>query len=148
MSNDSRKSIPVSDVSFDVDDETLEQLQSLSGQSIAAAVVWDDSIADALQHDELADPAVDMDVYLSDGVFFELYGVLCYPSLESDPLANVSDIQKAVVALANSGVWLEELATDTEDDLVLVLSDRDGPVLYLNAGAWRLEEWEELPDPA
>jgi hypothetical protein len=41
---------------------------------------------------------------------------------------------------------LEEIAVDEDDGLVLVIAARHRPELYLQVGAWLLDEWEELPD--
>jgi len=43
-------------------------------------------------------------------------------------------------------VKLLEVAVDEEDGLVLVLGRGDQPDIYLQVGAWLLDEWEELPD--
>ena len=136
------------EVSFRVDMETLEQLDSLSGQQVVATTVWDDSVTQALADVETVDSAVDMDLYLSDGIFFELYGVLCYADLESEPLPDAAAVESALNYLIKLGIQLQETASDTEEDLVLVLADAGGPAMYLNVGAWSLEEWEELPDGA
>ena len=134
------------DIRFVVDDEALDELSALSGERIAGVAVWEDSITQALDQSELTDSAVDLDVYLDGGVFFELYGVLCYPDVNSEPLAGTDAIDEHIASLVSSGIVLEEIAVDTEDSLVLVLGRSGRPLLYLNVGAWTLDEWEELPD--
>ncbi len=134
------------DVNLVVDDETLDELTALNGEAIVGIAVWEDSVAQALDAGELTDSAVDLDVYLESGVFFELYGVLCYPDLDSEPLSGTDAIDRKMAVLVAAGLALEDIAVDTEDSLVLVLGNEGEPLLYLNAGAWRLDEWEELPD--
>jgi hypothetical protein len=146
MSSSKRKQQPDLDVSLQVDAESLEQLQTLCGQQIMRTVIWEDSVADALGAEDLTAAATDIDVYLANGVLFELYGVLCYPSLDSDPLCDIELTRQYLNVLADSDIWLDEIAVDTEDDLVLVVSNGSRPVAYLNAGAWSIDEWEVLPE--
>ena len=90
--------------------------------------------------------AVDIDIYLEGGIYFELYGTLCYPTLDSEPLLGTSTIRNAIADLVNSGVWLDDVAVDDEEQLVLVLSQHRKPQLYLSVGGWLVEEWDELPN--
>ncbi len=132
-----------------VDDDLFSDLATLAGQKIVYAAVWEDSLADLLEAQETGaseQAAVDLDLYLADGVYFELYGALCYPSLEDEPLQGVSAIDTQLSHLVASGVWLQEVAVDEEDSLVLVLGQRHEDVLYLDVGAWTLDEWDEVPD--
>ena len=48
-------------------------------------------------------------------------------------------------ALINDGIWLDEIAATEEDELVLILSRKHIPQLYLNVSGWTVEEWETLP---
>lgn len=146
-----------------VDDEQYEELSALIGQPIVYVAVWDEGMADALDitldntlNDTLNDTldeaaandesAADLDLYLQDGVYFELYGTLCYHDLDAPPLATRATIEQALSNLATRGVKLLEVAVDEEDGLVLVLGRGDQPDIYLQVGAWLLDEWEELPD--
>jgi hypothetical protein len=134
-----------------VDDEQYDDLVELEGQKIVHAAVWEDALADALA--DLPDtgngPAgVDMDLYLKDGVYFELYGTFCYPTLEQEPILDQGLVESRLAALIGSGLWLEEIAVDEEEGLVLVLAQNHQPRLYVQVGAWLLNEWEELPDGA
>ncbi len=70
----------------------------------------------------MTDSAVDVDVYLDCGVFFELYGVLCYPDLDSEPLAGTATIDAHLAALVSQGIMLIDIAVDDEDSLVLILA--------------------------
>ncbi len=87
----------------------------------------------------------DLDLYLADGVYFELYGTLCYPDLDAAPLRGSERAGKHLLALVNQGIWFDEVAVDEEDQLVLVLFQYRQPVMYLVVGGWLIEEWDELP---
>ena len=134
------------DISLQVDADTLEELQTLESESIERIMLWEESILDALDGSSLDIRTVDIDVYLADGVLFELYGVLCYPNLDAEPLVSSLEIETILSTYEDGGAQLAEVAVDTEDDLVLVLVNSQRVQLYLNVGAWALQEWEELPD--
>jgi len=136
------------DVFYIVDDEAFDALVELAGGPVAGITLWEDSIADALGQGELIGSAVDMDLYLSSGAYFELYGVLCYPDVDSEPLAGANVIDQRIAQLMRLGPHLTEVAVDEEDSLVLVLGGKGRTLLFLNAGAWSLGEWEELPEHA
>ncbi len=154
-----------------VDDEHYDELQTLLGQKIVFGAVWEDSLADALAarsgerpprpapepapinagDDELEEldeddgPTCDMDLYLEDGVYFELYSVAAYESLDAEPLPNRAAIEAALHALLQRQPSLGDVAVDEDDSLVLVLHAGPKPALYLAVGGWVLEEWDELP---
>lgn len=140
-----RKNEPDLDVSFQVDADELAELEELRGQRLLHAVVWEDSVADALEDVEFTDSAMDVDIYLADGVRFELYAVLSYDSLDGEPFDSAAELARRLIELSGAGAWLEDVASDTEDDLVIVLADGQ-TTLYLNAGAWTVGDWEELPE--
>ncbi len=131
-----------------VDDDQYEELAQLAGQRIAHVAVWDESLADALS-EAAGEPeqqeAFDLDLYLEDGVYFELYGVFCLEDIDSAPMRGQETVARRLLSLVNQGVWLEEVAVDDEDGLVLVLGRERMPELYLLVAAFLLEEWEELP---
>ncbi len=131
-----------------VDDDQYEELAQLAGQRIVHVAVWDESLADALA-EAAAEPeqqeAFDLDLYLEDGVYFELYGVFCLEDIDASPLRGQEAFARRLLSLVNQGVWLEEVAVDDEDGLVLVLGRDRTPQLYLVVAAFLLEEWEELP---
>lgn len=133
------------DVTFRASDEDLAELDQLIGERIARVVVWEDSVIDALADSAPMDAAADMDVYLENGVRFELYAVLCYASLEEEPYESVHELSARFDAMTEARLELADVAVDTEDDLVLVLAAGES-ALYLNVGAWTLDEWEELPE--
>lgn len=136
------------DVVYSVDDEVFDELVELTGTPVAGITLWEDSITDVLSQGELAGSAVDVDLYLAGGVYFELYGVLCFPDLDSEPLSGVEFINQRMARLVEPGLYLQEVAVDEEDSLVLILGRKGRTLLFLNAGAWALGEWEELPEHA
>jgi hypothetical protein len=132
-----------------VDDETYEELTALAGQRVLFATVWEDSLADALAELPAVDKGpsgVDLDLYLQDGVYFELYGAHCYPDLDAKPIGDQTAVERHLASLVGTGLWLGEVAVDEDDGLVLVLTQSHQPILYLQVGAWILNEWEELPE--
>lgn len=134
-----------------VDDEQYEELSSLTGERVVYTAVWEESVAAAIADStgtQPNDPGVtaDIDLYLAAGVFFELYGVVCYTGLDEPPLENIEDIETRLSALVQSEATLGEIAVDEEDGLILVITQGSTPALYLQIGAWILEEWEELPN--
>jgi hypothetical protein len=140
-----------------VDDEQYDELSELNGQPVVHAAVWEEGLADTISNPEATAPAksgaagdsevaADIDLYLRDGVYFELYGTLCYTDLDAPPLADLAQIEQRLQRLVKAGVVLEEVAVDEDNGLVLVLAQRHQPVMYLQVGAWLLDEWEELPE--
>jgi hypothetical protein len=134
-----------------LDDEQYTELIGLEGQAVVHAAVWEDALADALA--DLSDAAhesagVDIDLYLKDGVYFELYGTFCYPSLDEEPIVDHAALESHLAALIRAGLRLAEVAADEDEGLVLVLGQEQRPRLYIQVGAWLLNEWEELPDGA
>jgi hypothetical protein len=131
-----------------LDDENFAELLGLCAQRIVHATVWDETILAALDSGAArtwAQDTFDIDLYLGDGVYFELFGVCCYPALDADPLETHDTVTERLADLVTTGIWLEEIAADEEENLVLVLARRRQPVLYLAVSAWSLHEWEELP---
>ncbi len=132
-----------------VDDDLYEELLALRGQRLVQVALWEDSLADdlaaarqTLDHEAF----FDLDLYLEEGVFFELYGASGYPSLQDDPIDEAEDLNRRLVALVNQNATLTDIAVDEEENLVLVLGRGKTPRLYLVAGGWLPNEWEELPD--
>lgn len=132
-----------------VDDEMYDELSELTGQKIVYVSFWEDSLADALTEAE-PDPTgraeFDLDVYLEDGVYFELYGASFFLDVNSEPLQGLEKVSQQVDELGKQGVWLKEIAVDESDELILVLGDQTKHQLYVAIGGWLLEEWDELPE--
>jgi len=135
-----------------VDDEQYDELSELNGQPIVHVSVWEEGLADSIPLASPANPgdddseAADIDLYLRDGVYFELYGTLCYTDLDAAAMSNLNEIEQSLQGVVKAGGVLEEVAVDDENGLVLVLAVHHQPLLYLQVGAWLLDEWEELPD--
>lgn len=127
-------------------DEIYEELAELAGQRIAHVTLWQDSLLDELSEGQDVVPILyDLDVYLEDGVYFELYGTACHPDPDADPLEGLSAVEQYLLPRIDRRLYLLELAADHEDRIVLVLGQATQPELYLVAAGWLLEEWEELP---
>jgi hypothetical protein len=139
-----------------VDDELYEEVAELAGQKVVHVAVWEDSVLDELA----TRPAVtgqdsfDLDLYLEDGVYFELYSAACFVDPEGDPLAGYENVQSLLLDLMHRGLWLLEVAVDEGEALVLVLGDspaelpgdKQAPRLYVAIAGWLIEEWDELPE--
>lgn len=132
-----------------VDDELYAELSQLAGQKIVLAEVWEDSLSTALEGEEVElqeQVSFDIDLYLADGAYFELYSATCFDNPDSDPWQGLENVSARLAAAAKQGAMLQEVAVDEEDQLVLVLGYGQGKQLYLPVAAWLLEEWDELPD--
>ena len=146
-----------------VDDEQYDELSELNGQPLVHASVWEEGLADTMGAAEAttastsnhptpdnaagsSETAADIDLYLRDGVYFELYGTICYTDPDAPPLTDRAEIEQHLQQIIKAGGVLEEVAVDEDDGLVLILAQRHNPVLYLQVGAWLLDEWEELPE--
>ncbi|MFN8495903.1 MAG: hypothetical protein U0350_50395 [Caldilineaceae bacterium] len=149
MSNNNNNNNNGIDLYTTVDDELFEELNELVGQKVVYAGFWEDSLEDALDQTE-TDPAdqiaFDLDLYLDDGIYFELYSAVFYPDLDSEALKGRDVVSQRMIEMGKKGIWLEEIAVDENDELVLVLSDEGEASLYLSIAGWRLEEWDELPE--
>jgi hypothetical protein len=137
-----------------VDDDLYAELQELIEQRIVRVEVWEESLTDALA-EESASPAssqadqqtvFDLDLYLEDGIYFELYGAACLPTPEADPLQGLTTVANHLEKLVTRGLWLVDVAVDENDALVLVLGVDNQAQLYLVVSGWLLEEWDELTD--
>jgi len=148
-------------------DALYDELNQLCGQEIAHIQLWEDSLADSLEEEDIESNDVDeeeiyeegaeddidseqrmlfdLDIYLKDGVYFELLATICYPSLESEPLQGYEKINKLVQRYVKSGIRLAEVAVGEEDELIMVLGHPQQAMLYLAVGGWLINSWEELP---
>lgn len=132
-----------------VDDELYAELGELTGQKIVYVAVWEDSLAGALEEEEVdpeAQDTFDIDLYLADGAYFELYSVTCFDGLDGDPWVGLEQTTNRLIGLAGRGAVLEEVAVDEQEQLVLVLRCANGQLIYIDVAAWLLEEWDELPE--
>jgi len=132
-----------------VDDETYDELAALIGERVVHVALWEDSLADALT-EQTVDPArqttFDLDLYLEDGVYFEMYGVACFDDPDAEAWRGQEHAGARLATLVAAHTQLGDVAVDDDDGLVLVLTTPDGRNTYLVVGAWLLAEWDELPD--
>ncbi|MEM7125232.1 MAG: hypothetical protein AAF702_02825 [Chloroflexota bacterium] len=144
-----------------VSDEIYEELTKLTGQKVVHFILWDESLADAVAEKvatgrqqvqfledgrNIDSSYADIDLYLQEGVYFELYSAQLFPDIYSDPLPTQEAITTRVSDLIQANVWLDEIAVDEDDQLVLILSQQHLPRLYIVVGGWVLNGWEELPE--
>ncbi|MCB9137230.1 MAG: hypothetical protein H6642_02645 [Caldilineaceae bacterium] len=147
MSKRNKREAP--DLLTEVDDILYDELAALTGQRIVHAVLWEDSLANELPADggaPASDAFFDLDLYLEEGVYFELYGVVLFPNPEDDPITEADEASHGLLTLVNEQGLLSDVAVDEDDNLVLVLGNDAAARLYLVTGGWLVEEWEELPD--
>lgn len=131
-----------------VDDEQFVELSGLCAQRIVHATVWDETLLVGLDRsaaETWTQDTFDVDLYLGDGVYFELFGVCCFPAPDAEPWLGYEVVSERLRRLIVGGAWLDEVAIDEEENLILILARRRQPVLYLAVSAWCLHEWEELP---
>lgn len=142
------KQPPDLDLQTGVDDELYDELSELEGQRIVHVTLWEDSLLDALEGGE-PDPDTqtlfDLDLYLEEGIYFELYGASAFESLDAAPVEGDERLAKTLLTLVDQHATLDEIAVDEDDNLVLILAQGGEPALYLAVGGWLLEEWDELP---
>jgi len=130
-------------------DELYEQLEDeVLGEKVVGLALWEESLADDEENPTEADErqVFDLDLYLENNVYLELYGAIFFADLDGEPLQGLDRIGTMVAELTEKGVWLDEVAATEEDELVLILSQNHEPKLYLSVGGWTLNEWDTLPD--
>jgi hypothetical protein len=130
-----------------IDDELYDELCELEEQRIIRFDLWEDSLLDALDEPPASPEQMesfDIDLYLEDGIYFELYGVAFYTSPQTAPLQGAETIQQLLESMISKGFVLQEVAADEEDALVLVCGLGETPAIYLNIGGWLLQEWDDL----
>jgi hypothetical protein len=132
-----------------VDDETYDELAALIGERVVHIALWEDSLADALA-EQTVNPArqstFDLDLYLEDGAYFEMYGVACFDDPDAEAWRGLGPTGARFAEFVAARAQLGDVAVDDDDGLVLVLTAPDGRNSYLVVGAWLLAEWDELPD--
>ncbi len=132
-----------------VTDELYDELvENLEGEKVVGLALWEESIAD--EEGETVDPnqreVFDMDLYLENNLYLELYATYVFQDPEKDPLRGLDQIGKIFSSLIEGDLWLDEVAATEDNDLVLILSRNHQPQIFLNVGGWSIEEWETLPD--
>ncbi len=131
-------------------DELFQELmEAVAGQRVVSVALWEESLADEAEASPVPPEErtiFDLDLYLENHRYLELYGVQAYTSPGEDPLQGLAVLGRIMADLVEKGLWLEEVAADQEERLVLILTHRHEPRLYLNVAGWVLEEWESLPE--
>jgi hypothetical protein len=143
------KAVAIETLYTTVDDQLYDELNELTDQKIVYVELWEDSLADVLgQVDGRTEDSeqFDLDLYLEEGVYLELYGVQCFSDPDDEPWQGLEFVRRQVLAQLKRGLWLEEVAVDETEGLVLVLGRGGQPYIYLDVGGWQIEEWDELPD--
>ena len=133
---------------YRLDDELYQALvDTVAGERVMGLALWEESISDVSGEPPSAEARVlfDLDLYLENNLLLALYGTSVFPDPESDPLRGWQQTGKIVQALIGEGIWLDEIAATEDEELVLVLSRKHRPHLYLNVGGWTIEEWKTLP---
>jgi hypothetical protein len=131
---------------YQLDDEQYEQLiETAAGERAVGLALWEESISDEWGERPTSESRELFDLYLENNVLLALYGTSIYPDPESDPLRGWQRAGRIVQALIKEGIWLDEIATTADSELVLVLSRNHRPKLYLNVRGWTVEDWESLP---
>lgn len=133
---------------YRLDDEQYDELvNTVVGERLMGLALWEESVSDEGGGRPSPEQRVlfDLDLYLENRLLLALYGTAIYTDPESSPLRGWQRTGKIVQTLINEGIWLDEIAATEEDELVLVLSRRHIPQLYLNVSGWTVEEWEDLP---
>ena len=138
-----------------VSDALYEDLTELCGQRIIHTHLWEDSLADSLEESNEGDTGnsidtderifFDLDIYLEDGIYFELLGTLCYPSLEDEPFMSEKAVRKILRIVIESEACLDQVGMGEDEELVLVLGRPSQAMLYLAVNGWLVADWEELP---
>jgi len=142
-------SIDNPEIHFKLTDQLWEELVELDGASIASLVVWDSSLVD----DNLDDPVtdenriyVDFELYLDDQQLLEIYGAAVLRDESSDALVGFDNIGRTLGRLAENGALIQEVASDQDDRLVLILRDHKNRRLLTSVTAWLLTTWDALPE--
>ena len=133
---------------YHLDDEQYEILvEAVAGERAVGVALWEESISDELGERPSPETRAlfDLDLYLENSVLLALYGTSIYTDPESDPLRGWQQTGRIVQAEIREGIWLDEIATTEEEELVLILSRNHRPRLYFNVSGWTVEEWESLP---
>lgn len=143
-----------------VTNDLFDELTELEGQRVTRVVFWEESLIEELAEQLKASPqdfdiaaqkaattrtAFDIDLYVEGELYFELYATFCYPTLDSDPLCGYNSTQAHVSRLVDTGLLLDEIAVDEDEQLVLVLAEgnESTPALYLAVSGWSIDAWQE-----
>ncbi len=134
-------------------DELWEDLVTLEGTPVETITIWETSIVDEDLEEEAGAPVteenrifVDLDLYLANRTLLELYGTALLPDEQSDPVVGLTAISDTLSGLVENGLYIQEVSSDEEDRLVLVLADEHDHTCLLFVTGWSESTWETLPD--
>ncbi|HEY53768.1 MAG TPA: hypothetical protein G4N94_09955 [Caldilineae bacterium] len=136
-------------INFKLTDALWEEMSEFEGVPIASLVVWDSSLVDDRLDDPVTDENriyVDFELYLDDQRMLELYGVAVLEDETSDALVGLDNIGRALSRLAENGAFIQEIAADQDDSLVLILQDQENKRLLTPVTAWLATTWDALPE--
>jgi hypothetical protein len=134
-------------------DELWEDLVTLEGTPVETITIWETSIVDEDLEEEAGAAVteenrvfVDLDLYLANRTLLELYGAALLPDEQSDPIVGMEAISETLSDLVENGMYIQEVSSDEEDRLVLVLADEHDHTCLLFVTGWSESTWENLPD--
>ncbi len=134
-------------------DELWEDLVTLEGTPVETITIWETSIVDEDLEEEAGAAVteenrvfVDLDLYLANRTLLELYGAALLPDEQSDPIVGLAAISDTLSDLVENGMYIQEVSSDEEDRLVLVLADERDHTCLLFVTGWSESAWETLPD--
>lgn len=136
-------------INFKLNDELWEEMIEFEGIPIASLVVWDSSLVDDRLDDPVTDENriyVDFEIYLDDQHMLELYGAAVLEDEAGDALVGLDNIGRALSGLAGNGAFIQEIAADQDNSLVLILQDQQNKKLLTPVTAWLLATWDVLPE--
>lgn len=144
-------SLDEENIQFKLTDELWTEMQALEGLPIASLIVWDSSlIDDSLEH-PVADEErifVDCELYLANQTLLELYGVAFLEDEADEALVGLDAINSVLEHLASTGAFLQEVAADQEEGLVLTVGNESGDSVLAAVTAWLESTWDTLPEDA
>lgn len=134
-------------------DELWEDLVTLEGTPVETITIWETSLFDEDIEAETGEVItddnrvfVDLDLYLANQTLLELYGTALLPDEQADPIVGLEAISDTLSGLVENGAYLQEVSSDEDDRLVLVLADEQDRTYLLFVTGWSESTWETLPD--
>lgn len=144
-------SLDEENIQFQLTDELWAEMQALEGLPISSIIVWDSSlIDDSLEHPVSDEERVfvDCELYLANQTLLELYGVAFLEDEAGEALVGLDAINAVLEHLTSTGVFLQEVAADQEDRLVLTIGNEAGEFVLAAVTAWLETSWDTLPEDA
>ncbi len=139
----------MNDLQFKLTDELWEDMVTLEGAPITAITVWDRSLVDESLPEPVTDQNrvfVDIDIFLANQTKLELYGAWVSQNQEGEPIVGLDDIGETLALHTQNGAIIDEIASDEEEMLILIIANEAKSSLLLAATAWLEDVWEALPE--